>query len=156
MLSAQTLSVSINKPFDEVYQFASQPQNFALWAEGLGSDLRVGMGGIWLAETPAGPAEIQFTPRNDYGVLDHTVRLPAVRIHVPLRVVRNGEGCEVMLTVFRLEHMSDAEFNSDLTAVTRDSGQAEEPARRRRRIRRARGFQLEEKVTTRRYGCGPS
>lgn len=122
MLSAQTLSVSINKPFNEVYEFAHQPQNFALWAEGLGADLRVGMGGIWLAETPDGPAEIQFTPRNDHGVLDHTVRLPAARIYVPLRVVRNGEGCEVMLTLFRHEHMSDLDFNSDLDAITRDLG----------------------------------
>jgi hypothetical protein len=120
MLTAQTVSVSINKPFDEVYEFAHQPANFALWADGMGEDLRAGMGGIWLAETSNGPAEIQFTPRNDHGVLDHTLRLSTGRIYVPLRVVKNGDGCEVMLTVFRLEQMSDAAFNSDLDAVTRD------------------------------------
>jgi hypothetical protein len=120
MQRAQTLSVSINKPFDEVYEFAHQPANFALWAEGLGEDLRAGMGGIWLAETANGPAEIQFTPRNDQGVLDHTLRLRTGRIYVPLRVVKNGDGCEVMLTVFRPDQISDAQFHSDLDAVARD------------------------------------
>lgn len=120
MLSSQTVSVSINKPFDDVYEFAHQPANFALWAQGMGEDLRVGMGGIWLAETPTGPAEITFSPRNEYGILDHTVRLTTGRVYVPLRVVKNGDGCEVLLTVFRLEDMSDSQFHSDLDAVTRD------------------------------------
>jgi len=120
MLTAQTLSVSIDRPFDEVYDFAHQPANFGLWAAGMGENLRPGMGGIWLAETPMGPAEITFSPRNEFGVLDHQVRLPAARIHVPLRIVANGDGCEVMLTVFRQEQMSDAQFQSDLDAVSRD------------------------------------
>lgn len=120
MLTAQTVSVSINRPFEEAYEFAHQPANFALWAEGMGADLRPGMGGIWLAETPQGAAEITFTPRNEHGVLDHTVRLPQGRVYVPLRIVKNEGGCEVMLTVFRQEQMSDMQFNSDLDAVTRD------------------------------------
>jgi hypothetical protein len=120
MLTAQTVSVSINRPFDEAYEFAHQPANFALWAEGMGEDLRPGMGGIWLAETSQGPAEITFTPRNEHGVLDHTVRLAQGRIYVPLRIVQNGHGCEVMLTVFRQEQMSDLQFNNDLDAVARD------------------------------------
>lgn len=120
MLTAQTLSISIDRPLREVYEFAHQPANFALWAAGMGSDLRPGMGGIWLAETPEGPAEISFSPKNEFGVLDHHVRLLSARIYVPLRIVANGEGCEVMLTVFRQEQMSDAQFQSDLDAVTRD------------------------------------
>lgn len=120
MLSSQTLSVSINRPFGDVYEFAAQPGNFALWADGMGQNLRVGMGGIWLADTPVGPAEITFSPRNDYGVLDHTVRLLSGRVFVPLRVVQNGEGSEVMLTVFRQAGMSDEDFRKDLAAVRRD------------------------------------
>jgi hypothetical protein len=120
MLTAQTVSVSINRPFDEAYEFAHQPANFALWADGMGEDLRPGMGGIWLAETSEGPAEITFTPRNEHGVLDHTVRLPHARIYVPLRIVKNGDGCEVMLTVFRQAQMSDTQFDGDLGAVMRD------------------------------------
>ena len=120
MLSSETLSVSINRPFGEVYEFAAQPGNFAAWAEGMGSNLRVGMGGIWLADTPSGPAEITFSPRNEFGVLDHTVRLLSGRVFVPLRVVRNGEGSEVMLTVFRQAGMSDEDFRQDLAAVRRD------------------------------------
>ena len=120
MQSAHTVSVSINKPFADVYEFAHQPANFALWAQGMGEDLRAGMGGIWLAETPNGPAEVHFTPHNEYGVLDHTLRLRTGRIYVPMRLVKNDDGCELMLTVFRNDQMSDAQFSSDLDAVARD------------------------------------
>jgi hypothetical protein len=120
MLSAQTVSVSINRPLADVYEFAHLPANFALWAEGMGEDLRAGMGGIWLVETAYGPAEVHFTPRNEHGVLDHTLRLSAGLIYVPMRVVKNDDGCEVMLTLFRRDQVSDAEFASDLAAVARD------------------------------------
>ena len=120
MQSAQTVSVSINMPFADVYEFAHQPANYPLWAEGLGEDLRPGMGGIWLVETSYGPAEVHFTPRNEHGVLDHTLRLSTGCIYVPMRAVNNGDGCELMLTVFRRDGMSDAEFASDLAAVARD------------------------------------
>jgi hypothetical protein len=66
---------------------------------------------------------VVFAPANDFGVVDHVVTPltgegPAV--DVPLRVVPNGTGSEVMLTVFRQPGMSDAQYAADTALVHAD------------------------------------
>ena len=117
---ATPVSVSIRCPFERAYDFLASPENFARWASGLGKSLRK-VGGAWVAETPEGPAGVRFTPRNEFGVVDHYVRLPTgVEVYIPMRVIRNGGGCEVMLTVFRLPGISDEKFEQDAAWVRRD------------------------------------
>lgn len=117
---SQTLGVRIDRPFDAVHDFLSAPENFPKWAAGLGRSIRKA-DGDWIAETPHGPAHVRFTDRNSFGVLDHTViPAPGVEIHVPMRVVPNGAGSEVTLTLFRQPGMSDEKFAEDAAAVERD------------------------------------
>ena len=73
MLTSRTLSISIEKPYDEVYDFAHRPENFSRWAEGLAIGLIPRPDGLWVAETPLGHLDVQFSSANGYGVLDHTV-----------------------------------------------------------------------------------
>jgi len=114
------LSVSINRPAAEAYEFLSLPENFPKWASGMGTSLRRA-GADWIAETPEGPATVRFSERNSYGVLDHAVRLPrGGSVYVPLRVVATGEGCELVLTLFRQPEMSDEKFAADAEWVMRD------------------------------------
>ena len=56
MLPARHISVSIARPWREVYDFACLPDNLAKWAAGL--DVA---------------AKVCVTPPNDYGVIDHDV-----------------------------------------------------------------------------------
>lgn len=64
---------------------------------------------------------IRFTGRNEFGVMDHAVDLGGGRVvHVPLRIVANGEGCEVLLTLFRQPEMDDAKYAADEAWVRRD------------------------------------
>lgn len=117
---SRKLSVSISRPAAEVYKFLSQPENFPKWASGLGSALRQD-GADWVVETPEGRATVRFSEPNSHGVLDHQVTLPrGAPIYVPLRVVAAGEGCELVLTVFRRPEMSDAKFAADAEWVMRD------------------------------------
>jgi hypothetical protein len=75
----------------------------------------------WIAETPAGLAKVRFSGRNKLGVLDHWVFLPGgIEIYVPLRLIRNSEGCELILTLFRQPGMSDRKFAADARWVVRD------------------------------------
>ncbi|MDO7837446.1 hypothetical protein Q4610_20590, partial [Sphingobium sp. HBC34] len=104
----------------------SQPQICAIGADGeqasglAESDLRQ-QGDDWLADGPEGPVTIRFTPHNDYGVMDHFVDTGDGReVHVPLRVIRNGDGAEVMLTLFRQPGMDDEMFARDAKWITRD------------------------------------
>lgn len=117
---ARRLSVLIERPVAEAYEFLSVPENFAKWASGLGASLRKA-GDDWMAETPEGPAKVCFSERNAFGVLDHAVTLPGGRsVYVPLRVVANGHGCELTLTLFRRPGMSDGQFAADAEWVLRD------------------------------------
>jgi hypothetical protein len=117
---ARNLSVSINRSAAEAYEFLSVPENFSRWASGLGASLRRAGGG-WIAETPEGPATVRFSERNAFGVLDHWVT-PArgATVYIPLRVIANGDGCELVLTLFRQPDMSDEKFAADAEWVRRD------------------------------------
>lgn len=114
------LSVSIDRSAAEAYEFLSVPENFPKWASGLGKALR-NDGGAWIAETPDGPATVRFSDRNSLGVLDHSVTLPSgTSVYVPLRVVASGDGCELVLTLFRQPGMSDEKFAADAEWVMHD------------------------------------
>ena len=64
---------------------------------------------------------MRFSPKNDYGVLDHWVTLPdGTELSMPLRVVANGDGAEVTLTLFRAPGMDDATFERDQGMVEKD------------------------------------
>jgi hypothetical protein len=114
------LTVSINRPAAEAYEFLSAPENFAKWASGAGTSLRRAED-EWIIDSPQGPARVRFTERNAHGVLDHAVTLPQGQsVYVPLRVVPSGRGCELVLTLFRQPDMSDEKFAADAEWVMRD------------------------------------
>jgi hypothetical protein len=116
----QHISVSINRPADQVYEFAANPQNLPQWAAGLSGSIQQ-IDGEWVAESPMGRVRVNFTPRNQFGVLDHTVTLPSgVSVYNPMRVFPNQEGSEVLFTLYRRPEMSDQAFAEDAQAVTRD------------------------------------
>lgn len=117
---SRTLSVSIGHPPGDVYAFASDPENLPKWAKGLGQSVRK-QGSGWIVETPQGPMKFRFAERNPFGVLDHYVTTPSgVEVYVPMRVVSNGDGSEVLLTLFRLPGMSDERYAEDQRLVERD------------------------------------
>jgi hypothetical protein len=63
--------------------------------------------GEWIIETPQGPVKIKIAPKNDFGILDHTViPAPGVEVFVPMRVVPNSSGSEVIFTLFQQPGMS--------------------------------------------------
>jgi hypothetical protein len=117
---ARHVSVSIARNAQEAYAALCAPESFLKWASGLAASMRK-VGGEWIAQGPDGPAKVRFSERNAYGVLDHWVRLQSgEEIHIPLRVLPNGGGCELVLTVFRRPGKSDAEFAADAEWVMRD------------------------------------
>ena len=118
------ISIGIDRAAAEAYEFLSVPENFPKWATGLAGSLAK-VGDDWIADTPEGRAVVRFSERNAYGVLDHSVTLPrGVTIYVPLRVIAKGEGCELVLTLFRRPGMSDDHFAADAEWVMRDLGAA--------------------------------
>jgi len=117
---SRNLAVFINRNVRAVYDFVSVPDNFRLWASGLGKSLK-NVNGEWIAETPDGPVQIRFSERNEFGVLDHWVSpKPGLPIYIPMRVIQNGDGSELIFTLLRLPDMSDEKFAADAEWVMRD------------------------------------
>lgn len=114
------LGVSICRSPRDVYEFVVNPENLPRWAKGLGGSIAK-VGGEWFASSPMGKVKVRFTDRNDLGVLDHYVTLASGQtVHVPMRVVPNGEGSELVFTLFRLPGASEEDFAADRAAVEAD------------------------------------
>lgn len=119
---SRAISIGVARSAADVYDYARRPEAMAEWASGLGAGLRPsGQEDVWTVDTPQGEARVRFSPQNTYGVLDHWVVLPdGTEVAVPLRVVTNGDGAEITLTLFRLPAMDDAAFERDAATVAGD------------------------------------
>jgi len=114
------VSTHIDRPVQEVYDFASDPTNLPQWAAGLGASVER-VDGQWVAQSPMGRVVVAFATRNDFGVLDHDVTLPSGEtVYNPMRVTVDGTGCEVVFTVRRRPGISDDDFERDASAVSAD------------------------------------
>lgn len=114
------ISAHIDRPAQQVYDYASNPANLPDWARGLGSAVET-VGEQLFVESPMGRVMVTFAPRNEFGVLDHHVTLPSGEtIYNPMRVTVDGTGSEAVFTLRRQPGMSDKEFERDADAVSAD------------------------------------
>jgi uncharacterized protein YndB with AHSA1/START domain len=120
MTESRTVSISIKRSPEEVYEYLADPANFPKWSVFI-KEIRK-EGGEWIATTPEGTVRIRFTPRNEFRVLDHYVTVsPEIQVYVPMRVLANQENdSEVIFTVFRLSGMSDEQYKEDIAMVLTD------------------------------------
>lgn len=120
LLRSKTLSVSISCDPKKVYELVSNLENLPRWAKTFCLSIRRS-NGEWTVETPQGPVKIRIAGKNDLGVLDHHVRPTAgAELFVPMRVVPNGSGSEVLFTLFRLPGVSDESYAEDMRLVEQD------------------------------------
>jgi len=114
------VSVSVLRPPAEVYEFAANPENLPRWAKGLSGSIQE-VNGEWVADSPMGKVRVRFERRNELGVLDHDVVLESGEsVRNPMRVVANGDGSEVVFTLYRRPGMTDEAFVADAKAVEDD------------------------------------
>lgn len=121
MLQSHLIHLSITRPIGEVYDFLAEPRNYLKWAAVVGDRFEP-MGPLEFGiETEFGPRIVRFTPRNDLGVLDHAVyREGDTPLMMPMRLIANGDGCELAFTFFRRPGMSDAAFQSAIDWIQVD------------------------------------
>jgi hypothetical protein len=114
------ISVSIDRPPNEVYAFVSKPLNLPKWATGLGGSIKK-INGEWIADSPMGKVKIKFAEENKFGILDHEVVLGSgVTFNNPMRVIAHGKGSEVFFTLIRQPDVSDEKFEQDAQWVEKD------------------------------------
>ena len=96
--------MTIERPPGEVYAFVSDLKNLPRWASGLKAGLKV-----------------RFVEKNPFGVLDHYVKVDSgPEVYMPMRVFPNGDGSEVLITVFHQPGTSEEKFAEDTQWVRRD------------------------------------
>jgi uncharacterized protein YndB with AHSA1/START domain len=110
-----TVTVSIDCPAKEVYEFLAEPLNLPTWSVAI-SKIEHRRGNEWVAYTADGEITFLYTPRNEYGILDYSMRRqgeedPGI---VPARVFANGDGAEITLTYFQRSGISDEAFASEV------------------------------------------
>jgi hypothetical protein len=99
-----TVRMTIERDAFEVYNFVLDARNLPKWASGIDAS-----------------AKVRFVERNKYGVLDHYVSIGSrAEVYVPMRVFPNGQGAEVLFTVFRQPGMSEQKYLEDTQWVRRD------------------------------------
>ena len=115
----KNISISINRPARDVYQFASQPENFPKWVAFIQSIAR--RGDLWIGKTNQGNIQIKWPTPNEFGILDHEVTFADGKtVDNPMRVITNNKGCEFVFTLFRMPGKTTAEFEEDAKLVAAD------------------------------------
>lgn len=118
LLESRTLNVSIACPPERVYEFVRDASNLPRWSF-FRSVARDADG--WILGTAEGPVRLRYVERNPHGVLDHRVTLGSgVEVYVPMRVIANGGGSEVLFTLFRGLDTTDEAFAADARQVEAD------------------------------------
>lgn len=124
MLPSKTLSLAVPRNWVDLYETIWKPDFFPKWASGLSDAKLVQDGAHWTANGVEGKVKIRFTAHNPYGVMDHYIDTGSGNaIYVPMRVVANGAGAEILITLFRQPLMSDEKFAADIEWVKRDLNQ---------------------------------
>ncbi|MCT1386156.1 SRPBCC family protein [Brachybacterium sp. p3-SID1565] len=121
MSETRHVTAIIDRPANEVYDFARDPKNLPRWASGLGGTDVQHEVEHWSMNTPMGRVLISFVPENPYGVLDHSVTLPSGESTLnPMRVIPLDEQRSEVVFTLRRGTMADEEFAADAEAVAED------------------------------------
>ncbi len=130
-MPSKTISVSIAAAPQQVYAFAANPENLPQWVPSFCKSVKK-VNNNWVVESPLGPAIFRFVESNPFGVLDHVVKLASgVEFQSPMRVIPNGDGCEVIFTLFRTADMTDEQYAADAKLVESDLRRLKEIVERR-------------------------
>jgi hypothetical protein len=119
-MKSQTLTISINCTPAKVYEFVSNAENLPKWANTFVKSARKETSG-WVIETELGSMKVRFVEKNRFGVLDHYLTPPGGQeFAVSMRVIPNGEGSEMIFTIFQRPGMTEEAFAKDAELVTKD------------------------------------
>lgn len=135
-MPSKTISVFIAAVPNEVYVYAANPEHLPQWVPSFCKSVKK-VDNDWVVESPLGAAIFRFVESNSLGVLDHVVKLATgVEVYSPMRVIPNGNGCEVIFTLFRTADMTEEQHAADAKLVEGDLRRLKEIIERRPAVTR--------------------
>lgn len=108
---ARTHGVSVARPPAEVFDFLSRVENWPRWAV-----LTVRSVRGTLLEGVEGEHELELAPVPEHGLLDYRL----AGWSVAMRIVPNGDGCEVVATFLQPPGMEEREFEQAVNVRERE------------------------------------
>ena len=105
-------SVDIAATPERVFAFLADPMNWPRYAVVNLRSVTKGEGGWHNALTKFGEGQIRIEAAEEHGIFDHVWKDPQATWKVYSRVVPNGEGSTVMMTLFQPPVMTDAQFDA--------------------------------------------
>jgi len=121
-MSARTRHVTqrIQRPAEQVAAYVRHYPNLPAWAAGLAAGVSE-EGGRWFTESPMGRVEVRFAEDNPWGICDHDVTLPdGTVVTNPVRVIADGDACDVVFTVRPAPGVTVEAFDADLAFISAD------------------------------------
>ncbi|MGB7728112.1 MAG: hypothetical protein WBL50_08780 [Candidatus Acidiferrum sp.] len=104
-------SVDIQTTPEKAYTFLCNPMNWPEYAVVNLRSVSRGENGWFKAVTKFGEGELKVNGVKEFGVFDHIWKDPQATGQVYSRVVPNGDGSTVMMTLFQPAVMTDAQFD---------------------------------------------
>jgi hypothetical protein len=104
-------SVDIQASSDNVFAFLANPLNWPQYAVVNLRSVSPAQDGWFHAVTKFGQGALKVNAVKELGVFDHVWKDPQATWQVYSRVVPNGEGATVMMTLFQPAVMSDQQFD---------------------------------------------
>lgn len=107
-------SADIQASPEKVYAFLADPMNWPQYAVVNLRSVSPGQNGWFKAVTKFGEGELRINGVKEHGLFDHVWKDPQATWQVYSRVVPNGDGSTVMMTLFKPPAMSDQQFDHSM------------------------------------------
>lgn len=107
-------SADIQATPEKVYAFLADPLNWPQYAVVNLRSVSPGQNGWFKAVTKFGEGELRVNGVKQFGLFDHVWKDPQATWQVYGRVVPNGDGSTVMMTLFKPPVMSDELFDHSM------------------------------------------
>lgn len=115
MLDFKVIKITIARSYADAYSFLADARNLAAWG---GTDPQTGMVDLgdnrWRVQIDGSLIVVRYSDPNPYGILDYRGGSLGHETEAltPCRLYPNNEGCELALTFFRREGVSEESFIS--------------------------------------------
>jgi hypothetical protein len=120
LYEAKVVMEPVAAPVRAVYAFARRMENLPRWASGLATGIER-RGGKWFTKSPMGEVEVVMADTNEFGVLDHDVKLPdGTCVHNAFRATPSGSGTMLTFVVLRSPGTTKEAFDADAAHVQKD------------------------------------
>lgn len=109
MRKVTTQAISINAEYDLAFDYISNPLTQKEWAINFMKDVKKTDGGF-IAVTPFGEMPLKFRTDKQTGIIDIIL---GGGEPIPTRLIKNGNGCEYMFTLFQPNGMPDIAWEQE-------------------------------------------